>query len=72
MTEQEAKQKRCCVYGGGAPAWVANPKSGNLSPLTVWMCIGSECMGWRWVHGVCHDPGVVLPEEGYCGRAGAP
>ena len=69
MTEGEAKGKRCCVPGCG---WPLQAKTGCSWPYVDGYCIGSDCMAWRWMQGMCTDPGVALPEEGYCGLAGAP
>lgn len=75
MTEDEAKQKRCCVYGAGDA-----PGEHNFH---AYYCVGSECMAWRWVghrsaagrarmerYGVVES--VEPQENGYCGRAGEP
>jgi hypothetical protein len=39
------------------------------------ICIGSECMAWRWQQGYV-EPGSGLarntPYKGYCGMAGRP
>lgn len=40
MTEEEAKNTRCCgPEGCGQP---------GIMPASRW-CIGSACMAWRWV-----------------------
>ena len=37
MTEDEAKQKFCCGQIGGPDL------------LRLGLCVGSDCMAWRWV-----------------------
>lgn len=85
MTEDEAKEKRCCVPGCGEVLM--------QNGIPVNYCIGSECMAWRWADSddgwthrkpsgemFCADTLGKLAEaeinlyskRGYCGRTGAP
>lgn len=78
VTEEEAKTKRCqesfgdrnvssagYAYPGGPYAGQAGATVAiHTSPT---MCIGSNCMAWRWhtdIHGRAGG--------GYCGKAGVP
>ena len=62
VSEKEARSKTC-------PLSMSAPR-GEL-------CIGSECMAWRWVRTHINDaPGEPMYESdnthGYCGLAGLP
>jgi hypothetical protein len=44
MTEDEAREKRCCG-GAGIGRYVLCGTEGR------WLCIASDCMAWRWAQG---------------------
>jgi hypothetical protein len=65
MTEDNAKTKWCPMAKDKGP-----PLHDLYNPYEV-MCIGSECMVWRW-----EKPNELLGDGlsmyGYCGLAGKP
>lgn len=65
MTEKEAETTRCCGPDGcGAAISIASNDR---------YCIGSSCMGWRWVPAPLNGSLTVPdPTDGYCGLAGKP
>ncbi len=78
MTEEEAKQKRCCGPEGlGIPYGSVEVCHDDATPLVfapIRWCIGSECMAWRTrpagVKSVKHPDGEDT--TGFCGLAGPP
>ena len=72
VTEEEAKTKRCQEsFGDGAvsPAGLttvamAHYGSAYAQITSPSMCIGTNCMAWRWADG--------KETKGYCGKAGPP
>ncbi len=62
MTEDEAKTKTCCGPKVLTASLLLGKTDQSLKPAML--CLGSACMGWRWV--------VTLegPDHGYCGLAG--
>ena len=68
MTEDEAK-KRWCPDARVELAASNRIPSDSLVKMPGTLCMGSQCMAWRW------DRTFVTPVEptvGYCGRAGRP
>lgn len=77
MTEDEAKQK-WCPFARGREHQTPNDDNGNTGganrfdmgdPDSGCLCIGSQCMAWRWLDFNHHGKGV---NRGYCGAAGKP
>jgi hypothetical protein len=71
-TEAEAKDMDCCVTTCGRTR-IDNPHT--LNAITRRVCIGSKCMGWRFVEALFDGPDSYQadpPPKGYCGRAGQP
>jgi hypothetical protein len=69
LTEEEAREKWCPVYGRGIGT-VENEAGRTLGTYNDELnCIASECMMWRWkeLEGV-----VAFSKYGYCGLAGKP
>ena len=76
MTEDEAR-KRWCPFARSRSVefttervralvwWTANAK--NPEPV----CIGSDCMAWRWHHDT-HGSTRIRNRHSYCGLAGEP
>ena len=90
MTEDEAKTKWCCgplqnLRGMMVLSYIANGAAHEVEETFPCrgMCIGSECMAWRW-HLKGTDPDLIAarqypdvpepnePDGGYCGMAGKP
>ena len=75
MTEDEAKQKRCCA----GIRDIEQNSAGYIESASD-RCIGSDCMAWRWVKeksGTELSPDSDKPNklriyipDGYCGLAG--
>lgn len=73
MTEDEAKKKWCPfsrVYTGYETP-VANRNLPTVGDDETALCIGSECMTWRWEDKYSSVAGVIC-QVGYCGLAGKP
>ncbi len=77
LTEEEAKTKNCCG-DQSCGAWLPQPPVPGQPQKRV--CIGSQCMAWRWVptpeweqkaDREYRRSGTRLPPKyGYCGLAG--
>jgi hypothetical protein len=84
LTESEAKEKWCPLAFRDNDSPVLGNRNANGIPVDV--CIGSDCMFWRWRFNYQPHPEnpayfragssiiSILPEErqGYCGAAGKP
>jgi len=75
VTQKEAENMRCCVFGCGSPDPKFSPaKIQSLRGNVPHFCIGSACMAWRWSEWVdVNQPDSYMsepPAKGYCGRAG--
>ena len=63
MTEDEAKEKRCCGPEG----------TGLIDSYQQRYCIASDCMAWHWNRNPDHAkwhikrPKHLQLEDGYCG-----
>lgn len=71
MTEDEAKTKACCGPEGCGEEMPPTDviTAGHFvrhSGKEGRFCIGSRCMGWRWI------TGHLIDTDGYCGYAGKP
>ena len=75
-TEKEALMKQCCVTGCGIPDQSYSPaKLQSLRGNVPHFCIGSACMGWRWMEHMFDGKDSYQSEpgpKGYCGAAGSP
>lgn len=60
MTEDEAKEARCCGPEG----------CGREDAFRVRWCIGSACMAWRWDDVDAPREGPHASASGHCGLAG--
>jgi hypothetical protein len=77
MTENEAKTKWCPYsrvlitldIGNGLSSAIGNANRQQDKPLG--MCLGSECMAWRWNRDVS-ALGALNTRPGFCGLAGVP
>lgn len=71
LTEEQARTKQCCgPFGcGKAEAAVIDQQSIATSVASALfvrrVCIGSECMAWRWRYATRGAP--IHANEGFCG-----
>lgn len=82
MTEEEAKTKWCPhVRVSNGPDGTWNKFDVGVASPSIYTCIGSACMAWRWQAGTFEeygklkasdDNGYVVDAKGFCGLAGAP
>lgn len=74
VTEEEAREMRCCEPGCGEQHRVKIGGSIVKPKFYVYSnCIASKCMAWRWTGGYGQDKdGNEYPVMGYCGKAGKP
>lgn len=67
MTENDAKDTRCCGPNGCGEV----RDSGRGSPANQERyCVGSACMAWRWDDELLPKPNSL--SQGHCGLAGKP
>jgi hypothetical protein len=75
MTEDEAKTKRCCGPSG-CGRLIPVERDEAVVPLHapvqqfISVCIGSECMAFRWDQN--YTDGLAGVRHGHCGLAGKP
>lgn len=84
MTEDEAKQRWCPFsrvasstgQSGGmtAESFVPVNRSVGRGRAAEVLCLGSDCMAWRWIVEDTPDGRGIRTSttEGYCGLAGRP
>jgi len=72
MTEDEAKTKKCCGPKIILLGLLVSTGKRITDPEAPLLCIGSDCMAWRWSYPPDEAAGNKNGPQGFCGLAGKP